>query len=133
MAQKPAGFRWIRRTLRPVGADASAAVTDSMVAKGTKGVLHSIAIDYTSQPATTDVTIVDAAGRTVFTRANSSTDIALSPTARTGVDETGAATAGVDQPGLPYSGGLVISVAQADGQTTGDETVVVEMLLYCNS
>lgn len=121
-------YKYIKKVLAPVGADGSAAAS-AVVAKGNKGSIVALSIDYQNQPVTTDVTITDGAGHTVFSRADSATDVAWSPTGDTGIDEGGAASAGVDQPGLHFSGGLTIAVAQGDGQTSGDEKVVVELLL----
>lgn len=120
---------YIKRTLYPVGADGSAVVTDTVrLAKA--GVLAALAIDFQNQPATTDVTIKadDSSGQTLFTSANSATDLAPTLLGRPGADEAGAATAATDgtAAGSFFKTGLYIDVAQADGQTSGNEIIVVE-------
>lgn len=120
-----------RLRLRPVGADGSA-VASGTVVPGKSGILMAIGIDYQNQPATTDILIKDGAGHTIFTRTSSATDIAWSPCARPGVDEGGAASSGTDQPGFPFHGGLTVTVAEADGQTSGDELIAMEFLVLVN-
>ena len=121
--------QYIKRTLYPVGADGSAVVTDT-VRLHRAGVLLALALDFQNQPVTTDVTVKadDANGQTLFAGANSATDLAPSMLGRPGADEAGAASAATDgtSAGNFFKTGLYIDVAQADGQTSGDEIIVVE-------
>lgn len=114
---------------RPVGADGSAAFTGTL---GTgPGIIRAIAIDYQNQPATTDVVLKadNVNGATIFTRANSATDLAPTPVGTTAVDEGRAATAATDafSGGFPVRGGVYIDVAQGDGQTSGDELIFIDI------
>lgn len=126
------GIAYKRYTLVPTGADGSAATTATLMA-GKAGFVRALAIDYQNQPATTDILIKDSttAGATLFTRTNSNTDVALTPVAMPGIDEAGAATAATDvgSGGFPFRRGLFVSVAQGDGQTSGDEKIVLELLV----
>lgn len=107
-------------TLSPVGADGSAAAS-KQVTFGRPGIIRALAIDYTAQPATADVTIKadNASGRTLFTKADNTTDVALTPVGMPGIDEGGAALAASDASsgGLPFYNGFYIAVAQGDGCT----------------
>jgi hypothetical protein len=118
-------------TLRPVGADGSA-VTTLQVTLGRPGVVGALKVDYQNQPATTDLIIKadSSTGPTLFTRSNSNTDLALTPVGMPAVDETGAAVAATDGTfgGWPFLSGLYFDVAQGDGQTSGDEKIVVDVL-----
>ena len=82
-------------------------------------------MDYQNQPATTDIVIKadSSTGATIFTAANTATDIVPRPVGTTSLDEGGAATAATDgfSGGFPVRGGVYIDVAEADGQTSGDE------------
>jgi hypothetical protein len=120
-------------SLRPAGADGSAVAT--AVLKTGPAVIRFLAIDYLNQPATTDIVIssavAGAAGDALFTVTSANTDITLKPVTLTaGVDEAGAAIAATDGTagGFPVEDGLYIDVAQADGQTTGDEEIVIDVL-----
>ena len=118
-----------RVELRPVGADGSAVATYTL---GTgPGIVRALAIDYQNQPATTDLLIKadNLNGATIFTRANSATDLALSPVGTTAVDEGRAATAATDafDGGFPVRAGLYFDVAQGDGQTSGDERIIIDV------
>jgi len=121
-----------RVTLSPAGVDGSAVITSTLTV-GRPGFVRAIAVDYQNQPATTDVVIKadSASGVTLFTRTNSATDIAASPVAMPGVDEGGAATAATDvgSGGWPFGTGLYFDVAQGDGQTSGDEKIVIDLWL----
>lgn len=125
-------IRNYRRTLRPVGADGSAVVT-KLVGINHPGFLRAIAIDYQNQPATTDILVKadNTDGATLFTRTSSNTDLALTPVAMPGVDEGGAATAATDvgSGGFPFKRDLFIDVAQGDGQTSGNEAIVIDLLV----
>jgi hypothetical protein len=119
-----------RVELRPVGADGSAAVVASL---GTgPAVLRFIAVDYQNQPATTDIVVKsdDANGDTLLTLTSQNTDIAPRPVSLTaGVDEGAAALAATDGSagGMPVRQGLYFSLAEGDGQTSGDEVVVIDV------
>lgn len=118
--------------LRPVGADASALVTQSLYT-GPARITH-VAIDYQNQPVTTDLLIKAAldsvGGATLFTRSNSATDLAVSTLGTpAAVDEGRAVTAATDgvEGGWFVEKGLFFDVAQGDGQTTGDERILVDV------
>lgn len=117
-------------TLRPVGADGSAVATYRL-SLGRPGVVRFIDVDYQNQPATTDLVIKrdTSAGDTVFTRSNSATDIDAQPVGQPGIDEGGAATAATDglSGGWAFSSGLYFDVAQGDGQTSGNEAIVIKL------
>lgn len=117
-------------TLRPVGVDGSAAVTKTMTL-GRSGCIRFIAVDYVSQPVTTDIVIKadSSTGATLLTLTSSNTDIAAKPVGMAGIDEAGAALAATDASagGFPFGTGLYFSVAQGDGQTTGDELVEISV------
>jgi len=119
-----------RVELRPVGVDGSAADTRTL-RLNKAGVVRAIFIDYQNQPATTDILIKaeDTSGTTLFTRTNSATDIALSPVGMPGINEINAALAATDASdgGWPFKKNLFISVAQGDGQTGGDEKIVLDL------
>lgn len=121
-----------RVTLSPVGADGSAVITSTLTV-GRPGFVRAIAVDYQNQPATTDLVIKadSSSGATLFTAANTATDIAAKPVGMPGVDEGNAATAATDigSGGWPFGTGLHFSVAQGDGQTSGNEKVVVDVWL----
>ena len=119
-----------RVELRPTGADGSAAVTQSL--QTGPAIIRFLAVDYISQPATTDLVIKSdgSSGTTLFTNSNSVTDITAKPVSMTaGVDEGGAALAATDGSagGMPVKNGLFFDVAQGDGQTTGDEAIIVDV------
>jgi hypothetical protein len=127
---------YIRTTLRPVGADGSAADSRLVFLDGRRaGIVRAIAVDYQNQPATADLTIkADVAGdlsggTTVFTAANTATDIPTSPVGMPAANETAAATAATDATdgGWPFKSNLLISVAQGDGQVGGDELINVDL------
>lgn len=111
------------------GADGSAVVTRTVPLNGA-GVLAAVAIDYSNMPATTDLLIkADSTnGPTLFTNANSATDLAPTLLGRPGADEAINATAATDgtECGNAFKRGLFFDVAQADAFTTGDEKIVVE-------
>jgi hypothetical protein len=117
-------------TLTPVGADGSAVDTETLTF-GRAGFVRALAIDYQNQPATTDIVIkADSTdGVTLFTRTSSATDIVAAPVGMPGQDETGAATAATDlgSGGWPFGTGLFFDLAQGDGQTSGNEKVVIQI------
>lgn len=123
-----------RVRLSPIGADGAAAVTSDVICKGKHGFIRAIKVDYQNLPATTDIVITDGYGNVLFTRTSSATDIAFSPCGRPGVDETGAATAATDgvSGGFPFISGFSIAVAESDGQTSGDEKLVIDFLVEEN-
>jgi hypothetical protein len=119
-----------RVELRPVGVDGSAVVTQAL--RTGPAVVRFIAVDYISQPATTDLVIKadGTGGDTLFTVTNGNTDITPKPVSLTGgIDEGGAALAATDGSagGWPVKDGLFFDVAQGDGQTTGDEAIIVDV------
>lgn len=123
-------------TLRPVGADGSAVITYRL-SLGRPAIVRFINVDYQNQPATTDLLIKadTSAGVTLFTATNNATDVGASgvgvPVGRPGVDEGNAATAATDglSGGWAVSSGLYFDVAQGDGQTSGDEKIVIKLWL----
>lgn len=123
-----------RRTieLRPIGADGSAACT-KRVAFSTPHIIRAIRVDYQNQPSTVDLTIYEnnASGLQLFQNTSSNTDIAQTPVGTAGVDETGAATAATDgvAGGLAFTNALWFDVAQGDGQTSGNERILVTLYL----
>ncbi len=113
------------------GVDGSGAATYTL-RLGSPGVLAAVALDFTSQPATTDVTIrADDAttGTALFTSTDSATDLAPSLLGRPGTDEGGAASAATDgtEAANGYKSDLVITLAQGDAFTSQDETIIVEL------
>lgn len=119
-----------RVTVAPVGVDGSAVVT-RLVDMNRPGFVRAIAVDYQNQPATTDLVIKrdSSAGTTLLTNTNGNTDIPAKPVGNpAAIDETNAATAATDATdgGWPFLRGLYIDVAQADGQTSGDELIVLD-------
>jgi len=118
-----------RVELRPVGADGSAVAT-AWLRTGAARITH-IAVDYQNQPATTDLLIYDTLGGTAyFGNSNSATDIPVRGVATPGALDEGsavtAATDGVDG-GWFVKDGLYFDVAQGDGQTSGDEVIIVDV------
>jgi hypothetical protein len=116
--------------LRPVGVDGSAIVTRALYT-GPARITH-LAIDYQNQPVTTDLLIKadGTGGATLFTRSNSATDLAVSTLGTpAAVDEGRAVTAATDgvEGGFFVSAGLFFDVAQGDGQTTGDERILIDV------
>ena len=120
-------------TLVPTGADGSAVATATL-SIGRPCIVRFIKVDYQNQPATVDLLIKDGttSGATLFTNTSSNTDVAFKPVGMPGVDEGGAATAATDglAGGWPVpSGALFFDVAQGDGQTSGNEAVVIDLLV----
>lgn len=121
-----------RVELRPTGVDGSAAVTKAV---GTgPAIIRFIAVDYQNQPATTDLTMSEAvdgaAGDALLTLTSSNTDVTPKPVSLTaGVDEAAAALAATDGSagGFPVAEGVFFTVAEADGQTSGDELIIVDI------
>lgn len=121
---------WVKLSLSSqTGADGSGAVNRT-VRLGNAGVLAAIAMDFTSMPVTTDVTINadDANGALLFTSTDSATDLAPSLLGSPGFDEAKNVTAATDgtEAGSAFRSGLYFAVAQADAFTTGDEAILVE-------
>lgn len=123
-------------TLSPEGADGSAVATHRL-ALGRPGILRMINVDYQNQPSTTDLVIKadTSSGATLFTATSTNTDIGASgllvPVVRPSVDEGNAAGAATDSGsgGFGFFTGLYFDVAQADGQTSGNEKIVIHMLI----
>lgn len=119
-----------RITISPVGADASAVGTATL-SLGRPGSLVGISVDYQNQPATTDLIVKadSTSGKALFTNTSSNTDIVGKPIVEPSVDEGNAAGAATDAGGLGclFGSGLFFDVAQGDGQTSGDEKVVIDV------
>jgi hypothetical protein len=116
--------------LKPVGADGSAVATHSLNTGA--AVVRFIAVDYSNQPATTDLVIKadGSGGDTLFTVTNGNTDIAAKPVSMTaGVDEAAAALAATDGSagGVPVKAGLHFDVAQADSSTAADHFIEIDV------
>lgn len=125
------GPRFIHRQARvtTTGSAGSAAGTAHLTLP--PGLIQAIAIDHhASGAATTDVLLkADSTdGATIFTAANSATDITASPVGTTAVDEGRAATAATDGfgGGFPIRSGVFIDVAQDDALT---DAVIVDIWL----
>lgn len=122
-------LRYVQVSLYPVGADGSAVVTRTLDMNGA-GVLRGLTIDYQNQPVTTDITLKadGSGGTTMFARTDSNTDI-TTPVGLglIGVDEANAVIAATDASagGHPFKRNIYIDVAQGDGQTSGDEIIVI--------
>lgn len=114
--------------LLPVGADGSAVVTKRLVLSR-PGIIRAIQVDYQNQPATVDLVLKrdTSAGATIFTNTSSNTDFGPSPVGTTAIDEAGGATAATDgiSGGIPVTSGVYFDVAQGDGQTSGNEKIIV--------
>jgi hypothetical protein len=125
---EPLGFT--RRILNPVGGAGTSVVTDT-VRLARAGLFLAVALDFTTQAVTTDTLIKadDTTGATLFTYANSTTDLAPTYIGTSGIDEGGAATAVTDMvgPGQPFKQGLFIDVAQADDSSNGAKSIVVDL------
>jgi hypothetical protein len=115
------------------GADGTGTVTRFVDMHGA-GNLVAVAIDYQNTPATADLLIKadSTSGTTLFTVANSQTDLAPSLLGRPGADEAGAATAATDgtQAGNVFKRGLFLDLAQTDIFTGGNEHTFVEMWVH---
>ncbi len=122
--------------ITPRGTDGSAVAT-RQVDLGGPGILRAVAIDFTSQAATTDIQILleNSSGAAAFTWTSSATDTTGASTGAAvaittdGVDEANntVANAGV---GAAFAKGLYIDVAQADQSSTGttpDKPIVIHM------
>lgn len=111
-------FRVHSVRLTPTGAAGSAAASGQISVPPCR--LVAVQLDYTSQPATTDVTLTNM-GRAVFTRSNSGTDGHF-PVREATVDVAGTAVAAGDgerftEPAL--NGSVTIAVAQGDPVADG--------------
>ena len=111
------------------GADGTGAVT-RFVDLGGPGVLSALAIDFQNTPATADLIIKNDStnGMTLFTSANSQTDLAPSILGRPGADEAINASAATDgtEAGNAFKRGLFFDLAQTDIFTGGNEHTIVE-------
>ena len=121
---------YVRRDLiSQSGADGAGVVTQT-IDLGGPGVLAALAFDFQNMPASTDIVIKSdsANGQTLFTSANSATDLAPSLLGRPGADEAIAATAATDgtEGANAFYRGLYVDVAQADAFTSGDEKIIAE-------
>lgn len=85
------------------------------------GELVALHVDYTSQPATTDVTITSPSSpstRTLLTVSNNATDGYYFPSDLLD-DSTGADITGAAKPAFVQAGVLTVAVAQGDAATNG--------------
>ena len=98
-------------TVTTVGADGSGAGAAST--KAMMGFLLDIKLDYhASAPATTDLTVADAQGNTVYAKSDSVTDVLVAPRQKL-VDNAGAAiTDSHDR--FPLMGKLTFTLAQSN-------------------
>lgn len=118
------------KKLTPVGAAGSAAVSDSIPVKA--GKLIGIAVKYTTQPNTTDVTIkntLNGVSKTMLTLTNANTNLPLSSLGEPMLNNVGAALADTTKsPNTvePTVGGTIdIVVAQGDPVADGIEVIVM--------
>lgn len=115
-------------TIRPVGADGSAVATGTIPTG--PGRVIAMAVDFQNQPAGVDLLLKrdNVDGATFFTR-NDNTDFTQRPVGAPAVDEARGATAATDgfSGGFPVRGGVYYDVAQGDGQTSGDEAIVLDL------
>lgn len=113
--------------LTAAGADGSAVVT-RRVDFHQAGIVRALFVDYQNEPATTDLIIKadSSAGETIFTAANTATDIAAVPIGTVAIDEANGAAAATDATdgGAPFRSGLYFDVAQADNFTTNEKIIV---------
>ncbi len=120
----------VRKTLLPAGSD-GAAVATSQISLGRPGLLRFVSVDYQNQPSTTDLIIKrdTTAGGALLTLTDNNTDLDHVAVGTAGMDEGQAASAATDalSGGLPFTSGFFIDVAQGDGQTSGDEAIVVDL------
>jgi hypothetical protein len=108
-----------------VGSNGSATVT--VYTPAIDGVLMSIKVAYSSQPATTDVTISESGGlgRTILTLTNTNTTGTYNPVVALH-DGTGTAIAGQYR---PYTlSGVALSVLVAQGDSARTVTVTVDYI-----
>ncbi len=92
------------------------------------GQLVGVLMQYTSAPATTDVTVSEAlngVSRTVLTQSNNATAKSFAPTVPA-TDATGAAILSAYQPEVLYGGVVTVSVAQANAGTIVNVRLLVE-------
>lgn len=126
----PKGNRYLYKKvfLRPTGADGSAVATKQVWTP--PGRIIALATTYANQPATTDTLIKadNTSGVTLYTAADA-TNITARPVGTTAFDEGHAATAATDgsSGGFPIRSGFFVDIAQGDGQTSGDETVTIDV------
>ena len=123
-------IRRTKVTLQPTGSDGSAVAT-KQISLGRPGILRFVSIDYQNQPATTDIVIKrdTTAGAAILTVTSANTDLDHVAVGTAGMDEGQAASAATDalSGGIPFTSGFYIDVAQGDGQTTGNEAIVVDL------
>jgi hypothetical protein len=118
-------------TLKPAGVDGSAVATKQW-SPGRPGFVRALKVDYQNQPVTTALTIQanNDEGDTLFDNGGDNTNIPLTPVGMPGIDEGAAALAATDASsgGWPFTSGLYIDISAADGQTSGDEAVVITVM-----
>ena len=110
-------LRKVQTTLTATGEAGSASAAGSIQLRGVCEV-YAVALDYTSLPATADVTVTDGAGigGTVLSRSNSNTDATLYPRAAASKSADGSSSSTARSPyGTP---------PQADGSASSLTEVV---------
>jgi hypothetical protein len=106
-------LRKVQTTLTAAGEAGSASVAGSIQLRGVCEV-YAVALNYTSLPATADVTITDGAGigGTILSRSNSNTDATLYPRAVASKSADGSASSLTEV--VPVAEALSIAVAQGN-------------------
>ena len=131
MRGKVSGVTQRRITLNPVGGAGTSVATGAIGGLG-PGALVAIAVDYTSQAATTDLTVRadGTGGQALLTLTNVNTDVAAKVLKNAAaVDEGGAAVAATDGVGQGnvYYDGVYFDVAQADDSSTCTKPIIVDI------
>ncbi len=115
--------------LRPTGG-AGTSTASTLISAGRPGILRAVAVSYTAQAATTDVSVKrdGASGTVMFARDNSATNLLATPVRQAALLPTGASpTAGSEAyDGVPFGSGIHVSVVQADA-STGNKDIVVDL------
>lgn len=118
-----------QQTFTTTGANGSAGITD--YTPPIIGKIQSLYVDYTGQPATTDVTITTTAtpAQTIYTKTDSNTDAWVHP--RVALTDTGGMAITYDGT-RPIYGPIVVAdqlkvvVAQGDGGASVTVTIIYE-------
>lgn len=120
-------FRIVVIPATPVGGAGVAGVTVRAGVPACK--IHGYGIKYTSQPATTDLTVTmkgKAADKTLIARTNVNTSVAMKPTAEQAVDSAGTVIAATFVPIISDGGNVEVVVAQGDPVENG---VIVTLMI----
>lgn len=118
-------------TLAPTGADGAAVATKRLgLAHG--GMLRAISVDYQNQPVTTDIVVYDGddnTGEAMFTLTSTNTDVpkTVLTTENAKTEDNTGATANAGFGGIPFERNIFVDLAQGDGQTSGNEKVVMRL------